>query len=159
MSELEIPTAVALLIIAGTIAFFILLIWSMKRHRDPRLKVDCNAPIEELVQSIAGLTLGSVVEGNSVEVLENRAFFEALIGEIRSARRSVHFETFLWKEGALGSRLAEAFVERARAGVAVRILLDATGTKKMGKSIEEKLQLAGCQLGSSTPGAWRTSAC
>jgi len=146
VSELEIPTAVAILIIAGTIAFFILLIWSMKRHRDPRLKVDCNAPIEELVPSIAGLTLGSVVEGNSVEVLENRAFFEALIDEIRSARRSVHFETFLWKEGALGSRLAEAFVERARAGVAVRILLDATGTKKMGKSIEEKLQLAGCQL-------------
>ena len=146
MSELEIPTAVAVVIVAGTIAFFILLIWSMKRHRDPRLKVDCNAPIEELVPSIAGLTLGSVVEGNSVEVLENRAFFEALIDEIRSARRSVHFETFLWKEGALGSRLAEAFVERARAGVAVRILLDATGTKKMGKSIEEKLQLAGCQL-------------
>jgi cardiolipin synthase len=146
MSELEIPTAVAVSAGAITVGFFILLIWSMKRHRDPQLTVDCDSPIEELLPSLAGLTLGSVVEGNSVEVLENRAFFEALIGDIRSARRSVHFETFLWKEGALGSRLADAFVDRARAGVAVRILLDATGSKRMGKAIEEKLQLAGCRL-------------
>jgi cardiolipin synthase len=146
MSELEIPTAVVVSAVAITVGFFILLIWSMKRHRDPKLTVDCDSPIEELLPSLAGLTLGSVVQGNSVEVLENREFFEALIGEIRSARQSVHFETFLWKEGALGSRLAEAFVDRARAGVAVRILLDATGSKRMGKAIEEKLQLAGCRL-------------
>ena len=146
MSELEIPTAVAALAIGGTIAFFILLIWSMKRHRDPRLKVKCDDPIDALLPSFAGLTLGTVVEGNSVEVLENRAFFDALVAEIRTARRSIHFETFLWKEGLLGSRMAEAFIERARAGVPVRLLLDATGSKRMGKEIEEKLRLAGCQL-------------
>src|SRR5688572_23643371 len=111
VGELEIPTVVAVLALAGIVGFFILLIWSMKRHRDPQLTVDCDSPIEELLPSLAGLTLGSVVPGNSVEVLENRAFFEALIGDIRSARRSVHFQTFLWKEGALGSRLADAFVD------------------------------------------------
>jgi cardiolipin synthase len=146
VSELEIPTAVAALAIVSTIAFFILLIWSMKRHRDPRLEVDCDAPIEALIPSIAGLTLGTVVGGNSVEVLENRAFFDALIDEIHAARRSVHFETFLWKEGAVGSRLAEAFIERARAGVTVRILLDANGTRRMGRSVEKRLQEAGCRL-------------
>lgn len=146
VSELEIPTAVAVVAIAGTIGFFILLIWSMKRHRDPRLEVDCDAPIEDLIPSMAGLTLGTAVEGNSVEVLENRAFFDALVEEVRAARRSVHFETFLWKEGAVGSRLAEAFIERARAGVTVRILLDANGTRRMGKSVEKRLQAAGCRL-------------
>ena len=78
MSELEIPTAVAVLASGVTVAFFILLIWSMKRHRDPKLKVNCDSPIGELLPSLAGLTLGTVVQGNSVEVLENRAFFEVL---------------------------------------------------------------------------------
>jgi cardiolipin synthase len=146
MSDLEIPTAVAVLAIVGTIAFFIFLVWTIKRHRDPRLKVDCDASIGDLVRSLAGLTLGTVVDGNSVEVLENRTFFDELIGEIRAARRSVHFETFLWKEGELGSRLAEAMVERARAGVPVRLLLDANGTGRMGEQVEERLREAGCKL-------------
>jgi len=100
LSELEIPTVVAVLVLAGIVGFFILLIWSMKRHRDPKLEVDCDAPIDELLPSLAGLTLGSVIDGNSVEVLENGAFFDALIEEIDKARSSVHFETFLWKRAS-----------------------------------------------------------
>jgi cardiolipin synthase len=146
VSEWEIPTTVAVLAIAGTVGFFILLIWSMKRHRDPKLTVDCDASIEDLLPSLAGLTLGTVVEGNSVEVLENRAFFDALMDEIGQARRSVHFETFLWKEGQLGSRLAEAMIRQARAGVEVRVLLDANGTRGMGKDVEKRLVNAGCKL-------------
>ena len=106
MGELEITTFVAVLVLAVTVGFFILLIWSMKRLLDPKLQVDCDAPIEELLPSLAGLTLGSVIDGNSVEVLENGAFFDALIDEIDKARISVHFETFLLKEGKLGSRLS-----------------------------------------------------
>ena len=146
VSELEIPTLVVVLVLAGIVAFFVLIIWSMKRHRDPKLEVDCDTPIEELLPSLAGLTLGSVVDGNSVEVLENRAFFDALIEEIDQARSSVHFETFLWKEGKVGSRLSEALIGRARAGVNVRVLLDANGTRGMGKDVEQRLVQAGCKL-------------
>ena len=146
MNVLEIPVGIAILAIAGILGFFILLIWSMKRHRDPKLTVDCDSPIEDLVPSLAGLTLGTVVEGNSVEVLEDRAYFDTLIAEIGAARRTVHFETFLWKEGELGTRLAEAMIDRARAGVVVRLLLDATGTREMGKAVEKRLQDAGCRL-------------
>ena len=60
----------------------------VKRHRDPKLKVDCDSPIEGLLPSLGRrLTFGSIVEGDSVEVLENRAFFDALFDEVRSARR------------------------------------------------------------------------
>lgn len=146
MNVLEIPVGTAILAIAGILGFFVLLIWSMKWHRDPTLTVDCDSPIEDLVPSLAGLTLGTVVEGNSVEVLENRAYFDTLIAEIGAARHTVHFETFLWKEGELGTRLAEAMVDRARAGVVVRLLLDATGTREMGKAVEKRLTEAGCRL-------------
>ena len=136
----------ALLIILGIVSFFVLVIWSIKRHRDPKLRVDCDASIDELIPSLAGLTLGTAVDGNSVEVLENGAFFDVLVEEIAAAQRSVHFETFLWKEGVLGKRVADALSARARAGVAVRVLLDANGARKMGKAVEQQLKDAGCKL-------------
>jgi len=82
-----------------------IVIWSIRRHRDPKLHIECSSPIDELIPSLAGLTLSTAVAGNSVEVLENGAFFDVLLQRIRSAQKSVHFETFLWKEGVLGQRL------------------------------------------------------
>jgi cardiolipin synthase len=130
----------------GIIVLLGIAVWSVKRHRDPHLFVECDAPIGELIPSISGLSLGMPVAGNAVEVFQNGAFFDALIGDIASARHTVHFETFLWKEGALGQRMADAFCERARAGVKVRLLLDANGCKKMGKSVRKRLRDCGCDL-------------
>lgn len=138
--------AIAVLIALGLVIFFVVVIWSIKRHRDPTLHVECDASIEELIPSLAGLTLSTAVEGNSVEVLENGAFFDVLIEDIASAKHTVHFENFLWKDGVLGKRVADALCERARAGATVRVLLDAVGTKEMGKSTERQLKDAGCKV-------------
>ena len=146
MGALVIPTGVLVAAVAAVVGFFILLIWSMKRHRDPKLKVDCDSSIESLMPSLAGLTLGTVVDGNSVEVLVDGKFFDALVEEIRAARRSVHFETFLWKDGDVGRKLADACIERANAGVPVRLLLDATGTREMGEDVVKRLRDAGCKV-------------
>ncbi len=43
-------------------------------------------------------------------------FFDVLIDRIAAAEKTVHFETFLWKEGVLGNRVAAALAESARAG-------------------------------------------
>ena len=45
-----------------------IVIWSIRRHRDPKLRIACDAPIEELIPSLAGLTLGTALPGNAVEV-------------------------------------------------------------------------------------------
>ena len=75
MTEFEtITPQMALLIIVGVVIFFVLVIWSIRRHRDPVLRVDCDASIDDLIPSLAGLTLSTAVEGNSVEVLRERRF-------------------------------------------------------------------------------------
>ncbi len=138
--------AVLTTLLVLAVVLLALVIWSIRRHRDPRLVIDCDAPIADLMPSLSGLTQGTVYPGNAVELLENGAFFDAMFQEIRAASRSVHFETFLWKEGVLGTRLVDALVERRRAGVPVRVLVDADGGKKMGKDAARRLREAGCRL-------------
>jgi cardiolipin synthase A/B len=133
-------------VLVGLVALLGVAVWSIKRHKDPHLDLDTDAPIGELITSLSGITLGMPVGGNAVEIFENGAFFDALLEDFASARRTVHFETFLWKEGTLGQRVANALSECARRGVEVRVVLDATGCKKMGKAQKRQMEDAGCGL-------------
>jgi cardiolipin synthase len=144
-TAIEVP--VALLALLGLlVVLLVLAIWSIKRHRNPHLAVESDVALSKLVPSVAGLSQGALIEGNAVELFENGAFFEAMFREISAAQRSVHFETFLWKHGALDRRLVDALVERRRAGVAVRVLVDAQGGKLMGRDAQCRLLDAGCRF-------------
>jgi cardiolipin synthase len=127
-------------------AILLLVIWSIRRHRSPILQVTSDSGIDRLMPSLSGLTLSTSVEGNKVEVLENGAFFDVLVERIRAAQHSVHFETFLWKPGELSSRMAAAFMDRAKAGVPVRILLDAEGSKRIEPDLVQRMREHGCKL-------------
>jgi cardiolipin synthase len=134
------------LVLLLAVALLGVAIWSIKRHKDPHLQLESHAPVEDLVPSISGLSHGMAIRGNAVEIVQNGAFFDALLEDIAAARRTVHFETFLWKEGRLGARMAEAFSRKAREGVKVRLVLDAQGTRKMGEAARDEMRAAGCEL-------------
>ena len=138
--------SVVVLALVCVVVLLSIAIWSIRRHRDPKLHIECSSPIDELMPTLAGLTLGTAVPGNSVEILENGTFFDVLLERIRSAQQSVHFETFLWKEGVLGRRIADALSGRARAGAQVRVLLDAEGSKEVGKAALRQMKEAGCRV-------------
>jgi cardiolipin synthase A/B len=130
----------------AAVALLLLVIWSIRRHRSPVLQVKSDSGIADLVPSLSGLTLSTSVEGNSLEILENGHFYDVLVERILAAEKSVNFETFLWKPGELARRVAAAFMDRAKAGVEVRIMLDAQGSKKMEKDTAERLRESGCKL-------------
>ena len=133
-------------ILGVVIVFLMVVIWSIKRHREPKLLIHSDKPLIELLPSLAGLTHATVVQGNTVEVFENGAFFDVLLEDMRAAQRSLHFETYLWEEGELSRRVIAVLAERARAGVPVRVLVDASGGNKMGEAAQRELRAAGCHL-------------
>ena len=145
-STWDVISIVVAVVFVCLVVLLSIVIWSIRRHRDPKLHIKCDAPIDELIPSLAGLTLGTALPGNTVEVFENGTFFEALLERIHSAQKSVHFETFLWKKGVLGQRVADALSERARAGKQVRVMLDATGSKEIGKAERRQMEEAGCRV-------------
>jgi cardiolipin synthase A/B len=134
--------------VALVVAVFVLglTVWSAKRHKDPHLQLDSEKPLDRLIPSIAGISLGASTRGNAAQIFENGAFWDALLADIAAARHTVHFETFLWKEGRLGQRMADAFSRKARQGVKVRLVLDAQGTRRMGEGAREQMRAAGCEL-------------
>jgi cardiolipin synthase len=138
--------AVGALVMLALIVLLGVVIWSIKRHRDPILSLEGGASIDTLMPSLAGLSLSTAVAGNSVELFQNGCFSDLVEEEIRAAKKSVHFETFLWKDGSLGKRVAEALADRARAGLKVRVLVDAVGCKEMSKETEQQLTDAGCKV-------------
>lgn len=125
--------------------FLLLVIWTVKRRRDAHFHYEHEADFDSLIPSVVGATHASLVEGNSVEILENGRFFESLFEAMRAAERSITLEAFLWKPGKVADETLQILTERSRAGVAVRILLDGNG----GKIEKQELQLlrdAGCRI-------------
>lgn len=95
-----------------------------------------------------GLLLGPpIVGGNRFEVLVNGdRIFPAMLDGIRAAQRTITFETFIYWSGAIGEQIAQALADRARAGVAVHVLLDWIGSSKMDPRYLHMLREAGAQV-------------
>ncbi|MFL9966335.1 cardiolipin synthase [Paraburkholderia sediminicola] len=95
-----------------------------------------------------GLLLGPpVISGNRFEMLLNGdRIFPSMLDGIRSARKTITFETFIYWSGAIGEQIAHALADKAREGVAVHVLLDWLGSSKMDKRYLELLREAGAEV-------------
>ena len=62
MSDMDSLNDVGLWIAIAIAALLTLVIWSIKRHRDPKLRAGHGARLEELLPSLAGLSLGAPVD-------------------------------------------------------------------------------------------------
>ncbi len=70
--------------------------------------------------------------GNEVQVLQHGDLtFRSIEEAIRAATSYVHVEFYIFHPDATGMRLIDAMVERARAGVEVRLLVDAVGARDL----------------------------
>src|SRR5665647_1634420 len=64
----------------------------------------------------------------SVEIyLDGASTYDAILEAIAAAHDHVHVEYYIWEADTIGTRLRDALIERARAGVTVRVILDGTG--------------------------------
>jgi cardiolipin synthase A/B len=125
-------------------AYFLL----KNRRNTPYLELDLDAlpALAEDLQTLAGLTGGTVIRGNACEVFQDGALYPAMERDIEAARRSVHLETFVWTKGKLEGRFVELLCRKARQGVKVRVLIDALGGSRAGGSALEELGQSGVEL-------------
>src|ERR1044071_8490109 len=81
---------------------------------------------EDFVRMLGALADAQVHSHNEIEVLTNgEVYYEAELEAIRSARHSINIEAYIFQKGKIASRFIDALTERARAGVRVKLVLDA----------------------------------
>lgn len=84
---------------------------------------------------------------NRVEVLNNgEQTFPSLFGALREARKFIHLEYYIIAEGRLADELKDILLERANAGVEVRIIYDDVGSWSLSKEYIRELRAAGVQI-------------
>jgi cardiolipin synthase A/B len=77
-----------------------------------------------------------------------------MLDAINQAQHSVNIVAYIFWDDAIGQKFADALMARARAGVAVKILVDSVGSRKMSSDMEEKLLAGGCKVARFHPVSW-----
>ena len=102
-----------------------------------------------------GILLGPpLVGGNHVTTLVNGdQIFPSMLEAIESARVTIAFETFVFRD-EVGGRFCAALSRAAKRGVKVHILLDWVGSSKMDTALLENTRKAGCDVELYHPLSW-----
>ncbi|WP_240125628.1 cardiolipin synthase [Thermomonas alba] len=105
---------------------------------------DETAELQTLAHATTGLAPSTA---RAVQLLvDGGSKYPALLEAIAAARDHVHLEYYIYQPDRTGTALREALTERARAGVKVRLLLDAVGSKQASRRFFAPLLAAGGEL-------------
>lgn len=97
-----------------------------------------------------------LTDDNAIEVYtDGHDKFQALIEAIRQAKDYIHMEYYIFRKDELFEQIKEALLERARAGVEVRILFDSMGCRSMGRRVWRSLEQEGIKVAEFFPAALR----
>jgi cardiolipin synthase len=91
--------------------------------------------------------------GNSARLAaDSNAAIDEMIGDIDTARETVHGCFYIWLADHNGLKLKDAFIRAAQRGVRVRLLADALGSRKLIRSDHwHDMQKAGCEVRVALP--------
>jgi cardiolipin synthase len=129
----------------------------MPKERPPRYGLESEFPVRshEFLGSIIGATGVPFVKGNKVTILNNGdQFFPAMLDAIGGAQFTVTIEAYIYWAGEVGRQFAAALAEKAREGVAVKVLLDSVGSATIGREIQAILKDGGVEVGWYNPIRW-----
>jgi cardiolipin synthase A/B len=112
---------------------------------------------EDFLRLLSSLGGGQIHPHNTVEVLTNgEVYYEAELAAIGGARRSVNLEAYIFQKGEVTRRFLDALTERARAGVQVRLVVDAVGSFTTWRNYFGDLCQAGGRVELYHPIRWYT---
>lgn len=83
----------------------------------------------------------------SIELVHSGTdYFDRLQALINAARKSVHLQTYIFKNDAAGGPIVEALQNAAKRGVQVWMIVDHFGSKDLPDSLVQELQAAGVEF-------------
>jgi cardiolipin synthase len=125
----------------------------------PRIDYRVTTPLrpdsDEYLRVIQATCQAAIHSGNKVEILTNGGqFYPAMRDAILAATSSVNLEVYIYQPGEAADMLSEALLARAKAGVEVRIVVDAIGSRWPLNAEVRKLTAGGCLVHFYQPPSW-----
>lgn len=118
-------------------------------------KEACQLDSPAFLRMIEALTDAQARPARSIEVLTNgEVYYEAELEAISKAESHVHIEAYIFQKGEVAARFVNALAERARAGVRVKLVLDAVGSFATWESYFKELTEAGGRVAWYHPLRW-----
>src|SRR3989440_5435902 len=142
-------------VVVVAVLFFLLLFEPGLPYRftPPRHPIDSR----EFVNFLSAIVNARLFSAGDVRVLNSGAsIYEAELAAIRGAKRSVHLEAYLFLRGKIAGEVLAALIERARAGVTVRLVVDRIGSLATPNRHFSELRAAGGKVYWYQPIAWYT---
>jgi len=142
-------------IVLVVLAIWLLVVVLFTPRIDYRIGTPLRPDSDDFLHVLQASCQAAVHPGNRVEILTNGAqFYPAMRDAILRAHMSVNLEAYIFEPGEIADTLIDAMTARARAGVDVRLVLDAIGSARMGGAPARRLREAGCQLHFYEPISW-----
>ncbi len=110
---------------------------------------------DQFLRSMSNLLGPPLVAGNEVkELLNGDEIFPPMLKAIRSAQKTITFETYIYWSGKIGREFATALAERAKAGVKVHVMVDWVGSAKMDQELLDLMEESGVEIRKYHPLHW-----
>ena len=105
-----------------------------------------------LIKLFGSLNWALPFKNNEADILtDGYSFFAALLKDIGGARHHIHLETYIICDDPLGRLVADALMDKARAGVEVRLIFDDVGCWNVPNSFFERMRTAGIDVHAFMP--------
>ena len=105
------------------------------------------AEVRKLMTLLLNNSKALLTRYNKVEILNNgEETFPAIFEALRNAKRFIHLEYYIIEMGRLTSQLKDLLIEKAKAGVEVRVIYDDVGSWGMTRDFLRQLRNAGVQI-------------
>jgi len=100
--------------------------------------------VARLVQASSDFPVSTATEVRLL--VGGAATLDAIAEAVRAAQHHIHLEYYIFQPDSTGQALRDLLVQRARAGVQVRLLVDALGSKRLGARFLQPLLDAGGEV-------------
>lgn len=144
---------------ALAVATIVVALFSALGRRPVAVSAENAPPVdsEAFLLAFAGVVGSLASAGGRARLLNNGdAFFPAILSAIAAARRSINVMVYIWEPGQASDRMFAALMERLRAGVEVRLLMDAMGGLRTPDDDLERIRAAGGRVARYRPARFGT---
>ena len=120
-----------------------------RREKTPPIdvkKLNFSDATRQQIKMARSLTGTAYYQSNDIQIFtDGGSKFDSLIEDLKKAEHSINIQYYIFEDDTIGNRIKEILMERARAGVKVRLIYDHVGSFQVKNRFFDEMRKAGVE--------------